>query len=223
MGVIFISILLGGFTQDNVGALLAGDDVSPAAMDANGFRACASALVIQNPYEGYALIVKPSVGIRLGLFTVSLGYLLSPGMLGYIPVVNGVPVTIDASLSWNPLEKLSIRPHLSLIGPSTFFPADPYYTYMLYITGGAGADAVYDPFKGSVIRPLCSLGANAGYAFGTFMSKIDGYEEPLNGFGFSANAQVAGVFSLESFSASLAARVNYGGKFIPDISLSFLW
>lgn len=223
MGVLFISILLGGFAQDNVGALLAGDDASLVILDGNGFKASADALIIQNSYGGYAVIVKPSAGIRAGVFTISLGYMLSPGLLASNPVVNGVPVTFDAAFLWKPLDKLSVRPHVSLIGPSTFFPADPYSTYKLFVTAGAGAEAVYDPFKGARIRPVGSLGANAGYAFGTFIDQIAHHEEPLDGFGFSANAAIAGIYSMNALNVSLAARVSYGGRLVPDISLSFQW
>ncbi|NLI98533.1 hypothetical protein GX441_07740 [bacterium] len=217
MGVIYISILLGGFAQDNVGALLATDNVSSSLMQNNGFSVSASGILISNPYGGIVFVAEPRFAVRLSSLSLSLGYLFSPSNL------NGIPLSLSASWVFRPLERFCVRPRVSVLGPSVFFPEDIYSTYRLNLTGAAGVDAVYDPFKGAVVRPVGSLGATAGYAWGAIYSSATDHEEPLDGFGYAGSATLGLVYSASRMSASLEARASYGGRFIPQVTVSILW
>jgi hypothetical protein len=217
MGVIYISILLGGFAQDNVGALLATENITSCLMENSGLSVSASGILISNPYGGIVFVAEPRCGVRLSSLSLSLSYLFSPSNL------NGLSLSLSASWVFRPLERLYVRPRVSVLGPSTFFPQDIYSTYKLNLTGAAGVDAVYDPFKGAVIRPVGSLGATAGYAWGTIFSSATDHEEPLEGFGYAGTATLGLVYTSKRMSASLEARASYGGRFVPQVTVSVSW
>jgi hypothetical protein len=219
MGVI-IFLLLGGFAQNNLGTLMAGQDLAYTVRAQDGFAATIHVVELRDPYEGFTTILKPQVGIRRGIFSFSIGYLLSPLSPGDL---TGVPLCADVSAGIRPDNHLFIRPRVSLLGPATFCADDAYESYDLYLSAGGGGDVVYDPFSQSKIKPVISLGGTAGYAFGRLISDINQYEEPLAGFGAAVNASLSLLYSRESWSAALEARISYGGRLNPGLSFSFLW
>lgn len=219
MGVMLISLLLGGFAQDNLGALMAGENPAYHTVNINGFTVTIDAKTLANPYGGLNALLEPRVGLTKGIFSFSLGYLvpLSPGD------VIGVPISIGASASIGIFDKLYVKPRVSVLGPATFFAGDPYTTYATYATAGAGADLEYDPFTGKKLRPVISLGATAAYAFGRLISDIDNYEEPLDGFGIGGNASLALIYKPAWWGVALESGISYGGRFVPHLGLSFIW
>jgi hypothetical protein len=220
MGVIISFFLLGGFAQDNIGALMAGHDLGYSATAQDGFCGSLNAIGINNPYGGFDAIIKPEVGLRKGKFGVSLGYFISPFSAG---TVTGVPITADASYQLRPFERLSFRPRVSLMGPAHFYSGDPYGSYKLYGAGGGGCDAIYDPFPIWRIRPAFAIGGTAGCAFGDWYSDVTGHEESLQGLGYAGNAAISLIFNKDSWSMILETKASYGGSFVPEITLSFLW
>jgi hypothetical protein len=219
MGVI-ISLLLGGFAQDNIPVLMAGQDLTNTVRAQDGFSATLAALFMTNRYGALKPIIKPEVGLRKGIFSFSLGYLVSPFSPGG---VIGIPITADASVRFQPFEHLFLRPRVSLLGPAHFFAEDAYESYHLYLTIGGGGDVIYDPFSQAKIKPVILLGATAGYTFGNLIVDIYPYEEPLEGFGAGGNAFLALLYNQNSWSIALQTGVSYGGHLIPQVSLSFLW
>lgn len=226
MGVITL-LLLGGFArqelnfaQKNLGALLAGQDLACALRAQEGFAATIHVLELRDRYEGFTTILKPQVGMQKGIFCFSIGYLLSPLSAGDL---TGVPLCADVSAGINPSKHLFVRPRVSLLGPATFYADDPYESYATFLTAGGGADILYDPFSSWRIKPVLSLGGSAGYAFGRLIAEITQHEEPLKGFGVAANASFSLLYSRESWSTALEARISYGGRLNPGLSFSFLW
>lgn len=118
MGVI-ISLLLGGFAQNNLGTLMAGQDLAYTVRAQDGFAATIHVVELRDPYEGFTTILKPQVGIRRGIFSFSIGYLLSPLSPGDL---TGVPLCADVSAGIRPDNHLFIRPRVSLLGPADVRP-----------------------------------------------------------------------------------------------------
>lgn len=224
MGVITL-LLLGGFAQDNLGALMADENAAYSVHEHEGFVFAGSVRVLElkrSPYEGYATFLKPQLGGRWGMFSFSLGFLASPFLSGG---VTGIPISADVSAHLALTEGLWLQPRISLLAPAKFYAADPFYTYDLVFTTGGGADIIYDPFSWR-IRPVISLGGTGAYAFGKLINDIAGYEEPLTGsnaFGAAGNAAIAVIYNKDPWSLALEGRVSYGGQLIPDLAISFLW
>jgi hypothetical protein len=226
MGVIILLLLGGfaqkelGFAQMNLGALVAGQDLACAVMPQDGFTATIQVLELRDRYEWFTTVLKPQIGIRKGLFSCSIGYLLSPFSAGNI---TGVPFCADISANIKPINHLFIRPRVALLGPATFYAADPYQSYATSFTAGGGADIIYDPFSSWRIRPVFSLGASAGYALGNLVSDIPPHQEPLEGFGAAGDAILAFLYNQDSWSIALQTGASYGGRLVPQVSFSFLW
>lgn len=222
MGVITL-LLLGGFAQDNLGALMAGQDGAYAVHARDGFAGSVRVLGLKrSPYGGYETFLKPQVGGRRGIFSFSVGYLFSPFLSGG---VTGIPITADVSANIPLIENLSVRPRISLLAPAKFYAADPFYTYDLVFTAGGGADIIYDPFSWR-IRPVISLGGTGAYTIGNLVDDVAEHTEPLTGsnaFGAAGNAGLVLMYAHQPWSLALEARVSYGGKLIPEVSISFLW
>jgi len=223
MGVITL-LLLGGFAQDNLGALMAGQDAAYAIREQDGFAGSVRVIgLIRSPYEGYATFLKPQVWARKWISSFSLGYLVSPFLVGG---VTGIPLTADVSADISLVDNLTVRPRISLLGPARFYAGDAYNTYDLTFTAGGGVDVIYDPFSSWKIKPIISLGGTGAYAFGKLINDIAGYEEPLTGsnaFGAAGNAAIAVIYNKDPWSLALEGRVSYGGQLIPDLAISFLW
>lgn len=219
MGVIVL-LLLGGFAQDNIPALMAGHDLAYTIRTQDGFSGTLAALLMTDRYGDLEYMIKPEVGLRKGIFSFSLGYLVSPFSPGGVV---GVPITADASVRFQPFEHFFLRPRVSLLGPAHFFADDAYESYDLYFTSSGGGDLIYDPFSQAKIKPVISLGGTAGYTFGNLVVDIYPYEEPLEGFGAGGNASLSLLYTQDSWSIALQTGISYGGRLVPQVSLSFLW
>ncbi|MBN2379404.1 hypothetical protein JXM67_06340 [candidate division WOR-3 bacterium] len=229
MGVIIPLLLLGGFAQvstdifaqDNIGALIGGDDPAYLAREETRFSGTLDGLwLVQSPYGGYVTFVKPQARLRIGMFSASIGYLLAPFKAGG---VKGLPLSADIAANLPLSERLYVRPRISILGPAVFFASDPSFTYDLAWTGGGGVDLIYDPFDSPKIRAVFSVGGTAAYASGELIDDLAGHEEPLLGFGAAANVSVSLLYLMQTRGASLQVKASYGGKLIPEVSLSFLW
>lgn len=224
MGVI-IFLLLGGFAQDNLGALMAGENAAYSVHEHEGFVFAGSVRVLElkrSPYEGYTTFLKPQLGGRWGMFSFSLGFLASPFLSGR---VTGIPISADVSAHLALTEGLWVQPRISLLAPAKFYAADPFFTYDLVFIAGGGADIIYDPFSWR-IRPVISLGGTGAYTIGNLVDDVAEHTEPLTGsnaFGAAGNAGLVLMYAHQPWSLALEARVSYGGKLIPDLAISFLW
>jgi len=219
---IFSFLLLGGFfAQDNLGALLAGEDPAYVTREESGFSGSLSVLVVsKSPYTSYMGLIEPRIGYEISSISFSLGYLIAP----FKPrEVNGIPLCADAAYDLDFGKKLHLKPRISLIGPVTFFASDPSFTYDLTFTAGGGADVAYEILGRERLKTIISMGGTAGYTFGNLVDDVAGHEEPLLGFGAGGNAAASLLYSKDWWSLSFLARLSYGGRFIPEIALSFLW
>ncbi len=199
---------------------MAGHDLGYSATTQDGFCGSLNTIGINNPYGGIDAIIKPEMGLRKGKFGVSLGYFISPFSVG---TVTGIPITADASYQLRPFERLSFRPRVSLLGPAHFYSGDAFQSYRLDVAAGGGCDVIFDPFSARMIRPAFAIGATAGYAFGDWYSNVTGHEEPLQGLGYAGNAAISLIFNKNSWGMILETKASYGGSFVPEITLSFLW
>jgi len=217
MGVI-ISLLLGGFAQENLGALMSGQACAAAL---RRFNASLYVTALSSyPYQGYTVLAKPAVGMSKGMFSGAVGWLLSPVAPSYLA---GTPITADASMRLELLTPLSLRPRISILGPTEFNADDPFESYKVNLSAAGGLDLVYAPFDGARLRPLLSLGATAGYAWGWLVAEAVEHTEPLKGFGAAADASLAVVYAAQRWSLGLEGRLSYGTKPLPRASILFLW
>ncbi len=176
--------------------------------------------LIQSPYNGYVVFVQPEFGLMTNTFCVSLGYLLSPFSAGG---VKGVPLKLDAAVNLNLTEDFAFRPRISLLAPAQFFSYDPSFAYNLHLTAGAGADLAYCFIRAKKLKSLISLGGTAAYGYGDLVMDIDGYKEHLKGFGVAGNASLSALYAFKKLSMGIEAKLSYGGKFIPKLSIVCLW
>lgn len=220
MGVI-ISLLLAGFAQDNLGALMAEPEITYSVHGQTGFGGSIRIVLLKrSPYTGYEVFAQPQVGARVGMFSFSLGFLTSPFLRGG---VTGIPVSADAAADIGLADNLSVRPRLSLLGPAFFYAGDPSNAYDLTITAGAGVDLIYTPFDRGKWTPVLSIGGTAAYAVGELVNDLANHREPLAGFGGAGNAALGIAYSPGSWCLGFEAGVSYGGKLIPEGGITFLW
>jgi len=220
MGVILSILLLGGFfPQDNLGALANGVDPAFDISQRRMGGTLSGMLLVESPYEGYVMFLKPRICFKIKGFSFGIGFLTAPFSTGG---VTGLPLTADVATSLGFAEKFFLRPRVWLEGPADFYAASSSHTYDINFAGGGGADLIWSPFSSS-FRPIFSLGGSMAYASGRLVDDLADHSEPLEGFGAAGNASISFCLERETWGASLAARASYGGRFIPEISLSFLW
>ncbi|MBD3286226.1 hypothetical protein GF359_06800 [candidate division WOR-3 bacterium] len=220
MGVILSILFLGGFfPQDNLGALAAGIDPSFDVSEKGLTGSVRGLLLAESPYQGYVAFLEPEICIKMKGFSFGIGVLTAPFKTG---AVTGLPLTADAATSLNLTENIGIRPRIWLQGPADFYAYSSSNTYDINFSGGGGADIIWSPFSGS-LRPVFSLGGTAAYASGQLVDDLADHTEPLMGFGYAGHASISLLLNRDAWAVSLATRASYGGRLIPEISVSFLW